>query len=137
MFLSLSLINKYIYKSVASSLCTGETLPFPPTPLHPRWRGMDGIVDLGAGSTIAATLTPGRDAPKLLALQLVSILGLRKASLVPVQLFSFHFHHHHHCHDYLLTTRTGMPLEKNKSVVSTWPSTCWPVEMGFRACSLN
>lgn len=64
----------------------------------------------------------------ILFLQLVSILGLRKASLVPVQLFSFPFHHHHLCDDYLLSTRSGMHLEK-MSVVSTWSAACWPIEM--------
>lgn len=90
---------------------------------------MDRTVNFGAGSAIAATPTPGKDAQERLVLQLVSILGLRKASLVPVQLPSLPFHHHR-CDDWFLS-RTGMRLEKSKSVVATWPSVCWPVEVGL------
>lgn len=71
---------------------------------------MDRTVNFGAGSAIAATPTPGKDAQGHLALQLVSILGPREASLVPVQLSSLPFHHHC-CDDYFLS-RTGMHLEK-------------------------
>lgn len=98
---------------------------------------MDGTVNPGTESTIAITLTPGRDAQEHLVLQLMSVLGLRKASLVLVRLFSFPFRHHYHCDDYLLSTRTAMHLEKIKTVVSLWSSICWPVEMGFRAASSN
>lgn len=87
---------------------------------------MDRTVNSGAGSAIAATPTPGKDAQEHLVLQLVSILGLRKASLVPVQLSFLPFHHHR-----LLSRRTGMHLGKNKNVVSTWSSVCWPVEVGL------
>lgn len=59
---------------------------------------MDGAVNLGAGNTIAATQIPGNNAQEYV-LQFLSILDLRKASLMPIRLFSFPFYHHHHCDD--------------------------------------